>query len=283
MRTGKEDQGMNAFCGAILAAAFAAATVAGAGVVRAGEANDTAATAHQQDQGSKGAWDQTKDAAKAAGQTIENAAKTTGHAIKEGAVAAGGAVKNAVKASTDAIGITEADKVAYNRNKIADHEMSGRVTNIDREDGRITVDTDEATLGLFFPTDTVDQLEQGQNVTVELALAKLPVKRPLQEQTENTASADQQAKNERAYDAPQDRMYENSQHWTTGTIKTIDHDKGTMQVDTGADQTLNVHFPPQYTKDLDAGERVAVELALVPMAAQLGSHPGSKQQTTTEE
>jgi hypothetical protein len=190
-------------------------------------------------------------------------------------------VKNAARAGTDALGITEADKVVYNRNKIAEHEMSGRISNIDQEDGRITVGTDEANLELFFPKETVDRLKDGENVRVQLALVKLPIpEQGAGAAAENPASSDEYAKNQRAYDAPGAHKSRISEPcWKTGTIEMLDHDKGTMQVDIGADQTLNVHFPPQYTRDLDNGDRVAVEMALLSTEAQPGSHTGTLHET----
>jgi Cu/Ag efflux protein CusF len=51
------------------------------------------------------------------------------------------------------------------------------------------------------------------------------------------------------------------EHVMTGTITKIDHEKGTITLDTQA-APLALHFPPSALKDMKEGDRVAVEMSI---------------------
>ena len=51
------------------------------------------------------------------------------------------------------------------------------------------------------------------------------------------------------------------EHVMSGTISKIDHEKGTVTLDTG-ETPLALHFPPSVLKDMKEGDKVAVEMSI---------------------
>ncbi len=63
---------------------------------------------------------------------------------------------------------------------------------------------------------------------------------------------------------------EQGEHQMTGTISSINHDKGTVDVKT-AEETLKLHFPPQAIRDLKQGDRITVQLGFFKPGSTQGS------------
>ncbi len=51
------------------------------------------------------------------------------------------------------------------------------------------------------------------------------------------------------------------EHVMAGTISEIDHDQGTLTLDTGM-APLQLHFPPSAIQNMQKGDKVAVKLAI---------------------
>lgn len=55
---------------------------------------------------------------------------------------------------------------------------------------------------------------------------------------------------------------EMGEHQMTGTISSINHDKGTVDLKTAENnETLKLHFPPQSIRDLKQGDKITVQLS----------------------
>jgi hypothetical protein len=53
---------------------------------------------------------------------------------------------------------------------VGEHTMTGKITDIDKEKGRVTVDTEGESLDLHFPKNALENLKKGDEVTVSLAI-----------------------------------------------------------------------------------------------------------------
>lgn len=128
--------------------------------------------------------------------------------------------------------------------------ISGTVGQIDNTLGMLTLRAEPATMRLPFNPATMGELEDGQQLSARLTLTK--------------AYPEQDG---RAFDAPMPRYVPDGalpadedqvgQRSLTGTVKDIDHDAGTfeLQSETGA---LDVYFPPSGIKELKNGDRVTL-------------------------
>lgn len=62
------------------------------------------------------------------------------------------------------------------------------------------------------------------------------------------------------------------EHWMTGKITNIDHNKGLVTVKS-EDHTLKLHFPPTSLRDLKDGDQISVEMSFT-KAGQTSSESG---------
>lgn len=60
---------------------------------------------------------------------------------------------------------------------------------------------------------------------------------------------------------PKELKNAEGQHVMAGTISEIDHEKGTLTLDTGV-APLQLHFPPSAIQNMQMGDKVAVQLAI---------------------
>ncbi len=60
------------------------------------------------------------------------------------------------------------------------------------------------------------------------------------------------------------------EHQMSGTISSINHDKGTVDLKT-SEETLKLHFPPQAIRDLKQGDKITVSLGFYKSGMTQGS------------
>ena len=53
---------------------------------------------------------------------------------------------------------------------VGEHTMTGKISSIDKDKGRVTLDTEGASLDLHFPKTALQNLNKGDEVTVSLAI-----------------------------------------------------------------------------------------------------------------
>ncbi len=87
----------------------------------------------------------------AAGSTTHGSSATSGATAKEGS----GAMSSAM-----------------HKDLQGEHTMSATISEIDREDGSLTLKTDKDTLELHFPPSTLANFREGEQVMVHLGIAK---------------------------------------------------------------------------------------------------------------
>lgn len=167
------------------------------------------------------------------GEKLEGAAETTGETLKGGAEYVG-----------EALGLTEEEQAEYEGAKRAEHRMTGTITDIDRTEGIVTLESGERELKLHFPSDSIGTLREGETVTVQLAYANIQQRERSREQ---------------ARDVPEPGEWK-GEHWITGRVEDVDHEKGIVELEAG-EESLKLHFPPDQIRDLRSGDRIAVQLA----------------------
>jgi hypothetical protein len=187
-------------------------------------------------------------AAKTTGNAIKNGAEATGHAIKSGAEATGHAIKSGAQATGEALGISKSDREKYESMERGEHRVSGKVSAVDRDNGTLSLATDATTLNLYFPPKALKNVSVGDRLTAVLAFAT-PDKNP--------PSGTTKPMHREAGDEPR-----HGDHWITGTVRAVDPANGIVDVDT--DQApLKVQFAPAAVRDLQTGDRIAVESAFL--------------------
>lgn len=56
--------------------------------------------------------------------------------------------------------------------KMGEHSMSGTVTHVDSKKGMVKLKTEEGTLGLHFPPESLKDVKKGEKITVNLGFSK---------------------------------------------------------------------------------------------------------------
>lgn len=119
-------------------------------------------------------------------------------------------------------------------------QVTGTVADITADKGLLALTAPDGVLKLHFPPGSIRDVRIGDTITVQYAIAK----------------AGASAGSMRAYDAPAGL----GEHKMTGTVLMVDHEKGGLQVKT--DETvLALRFPPAALQNLNAGERITIDLA----------------------
>jgi hypothetical protein len=129
------------------------------------------------------------------------------------------------------------------------HRVSGTVGNIDREKGMLTLNAQPAALRLWFASEALADLKDGDRITAQMTFA------------EGTHAT-------RAYDAPAElpsgdlhaREGELGHRSLTGTVQEIDYEKGVFGFRADG-ELLTLSFPPMAIRDLNYGDRITVHLA----------------------
>lgn len=122
----------------------------------------------------------------------------------------------------------------------ASQRVVGTVSGITPTKGLVTLTSSEGTLQLHFPPASLRDVKKGDTITAHYALAK---------PTGPGGAV-------KAYDAPM----ASGEHRMSGTIRSIDHQKGWLRVKTD-ETTLVLRFPPQAVRDLKNGDKIVIDLA----------------------
>ena len=129
-----------------------------------------------------------------------------------------------------------AEQMQSGRQADTHQQVSGRVSDINQSKGLVTLAASAGTIKLHFPPAALRDIKKGDTIIADYAMAEPGTKR--------------------AYDAPQGI----GEHQMAGTISSIDHDTGAVQVKT-AETTLELMFPPQAVRNLKQGDAVTVNMA----------------------
>jgi hypothetical protein len=204
------------------------------------------------ERGAKSTGNAIKSGAEATGGAIKSGAEATGGAIKSGAEATGHAIKEGAQATGAMLGLTETDRERFEANRRGERRVTGTVTAIDHDTGKVSLAADGTSYQLHFPADSLKNVATGQRlaVTMAFALPSQPLPEGYKKEPREEIAGDQPARTD---------------HWMTGTVTDVDSGDGTVGITTDAG-LLTVQFSPAEVRDVKAGEKIALALGFEPVA-----------------
>lgn len=142
----------------------------------------------------------------------------------------------AVPAWADDAGSEKAERIAYVYNEL---ELSGTIEKIDHKSGLIRLHSEVGNVDLSFPPDDIRGFQSGDPVVVDLGFSRQGRSIGMNRMT--------------------DLLETFNELQVTGTIRSIDYQKGNLDLITKAgDVTLN--FPPKELKNLKRDDIVTVSM-----------------------
>jgi hypothetical protein len=131
------------------------------------------------------------------------------------------------------------------------YPLSGTVTSVERAKGFVTLKATPATLHLRFASGAVRDLKDGEKITAQMAFSPVGAEK-------SSRAYDAPARPEKSMPPPNKEAM--GLYTAVGTVRSIDHSKGTFRFQTGSEK-LTLYFPPSAIRDLKDGQRITLHLA----------------------